>query len=479
MVATTQSQALAAAMAAPAPNVADLQTLIQALQAQNVLLQAANSAALAAGTATVLTFANTPQTLNTEDLLDYSTKRGSSIYEQGCKAIDDKALAGSFGMTVDQMVVFVKAVSRCTIAMGWNKGTKQITTFANCGGTLADLIKCYGQIDEATLKIVCKRFCKAGEVDAKSCAKQNNTMMAICLASSLTAEAQARLLAYCNKYTFNGVKYAPLLYKIIMRLTTMDSIATTRTLGENLQNLGVFAAMVNDDINKIYGEFDKNHSQLLARGATVDDPIGLLFDAYSVIPCQNFKDYIHRHHDDWLDGKLTGMTHETLMTFATYKCDYLKTKGTWGAKSPGNKKIVAMSAALNALKGHLKLDDKLRDIIKGKDKVKGKGQGGDRKTKNKKNTGNKAKQKEDKAWKKVPPKAGDKKSKEVGKYTYYWCKHHMKWCMQKPSECCLGKEQKEEQQKLKPAYTANSITYAAACVTSGIEVKQQSKVKNK
>jgi hypothetical protein len=34
--------------------------------------------------------------------------------------------------------------------------------------------------------------------------------------------------------------------------------------------------------------------------------------------------------------------------------------------------------------------------------------------------------------------------------------------MHKPSECHLGKEQKEEQQKMKPAYIANSATYAAA-----------------
>jgi hypothetical protein len=92
-----------------------------------------------------------------------------------------------------------------------------------------------------------------------------------------------------------------------------------------------------------------------------------------------------------------------------------------------------MSAAFNALKGHLKLDDKLRDFIKGKGKGKGKGQGGNRKTKNKMNTGNKAKQKEDKAWKKVSPKSGDKKSREVGKYTYHWCEHHMAWCIHKPS----------------------------------------------
>jgi hypothetical protein len=136
----------------------------------------------------------------------------------------------------------------------------------------------------------------------------------------------------------------------------------------------------------------------------------------SCLTCHNFKQYIRRHHDDWLDGKLTGMTQKTLVTFATHKCDYGKTKGTWGAKSLGDEMFVAMSAVLNALKGHL-IDDELGDVIKSKGKGKGKGQGGDRKTKNKKNTGNKARQKEDEAWKKVPPKSKDKKSKEVGKYT--------------------------------------------------------------
>jgi hypothetical protein len=131
----------------------------------------------------VVTFADTPQTLNANDVLDNLTKSGSSIYEQVCKALDNKALAGGFGTTTDQTVVFVEAVSCRVIAMGWKKGTKQITIFANCSGTLVNLIKCYGQIDKATLKIAWERFCKAGEADAKGCAKQNNAMMAICLAS--------------------------------------------------------------------------------------------------------------------------------------------------------------------------------------------------------------------------------------------------------------------------------------------------------
>jgi hypothetical protein len=94
--------------------------------------------------------------------------------------------------------------------------------------------------------LLARDFCKAGKADAESRAKQNNTMMAICLARSLTAKSQARLLTYRNEYTFDSVEYAPLLYKIIMRLATIDSITTMQTLQENLRNLEVFAATVNE-----------------------------------------------------------------------------------------------------------------------------------------------------------------------------------------------------------------------------------------
>jgi hypothetical protein len=153
----------------------------------------------------------------------------------------------------------------------------------------------------------------------------------------------------------------------------------------------------------------------LACGAAANNPIRLLLNAYLVVPCHNFKEYICRQNDGWLNEKLTGMTHKTLMIFADCKCDNLKTKEILWEKSPDNEEIMAMSAALNTLKGHLMLSKKLRDFIKGKDKGKGmgKGKGKDcnKKTKKKKNTGHKTKQKEDEAWKnKVPSKDGDKKS---------------------------------------------------------------------
>ncbi len=67
--------------------------------------------------------------------------------------------------------------------MGWNQGTRQITLFANSAGCQVNIIKSYGQIDEATFKAACERFYKPGGVDSQTRAKQNNTRtMSICLA---------------------------------------------------------------------------------------------------------------------------------------------------------------------------------------------------------------------------------------------------------------------------------------------------------
>jgi hypothetical protein len=355
--------------------------------------------------------------------------------------------------------VFTEAFLNRATAMEWNKGSKQITTFNNSSGVAVDIIKCYGQIDEAMLKTGCERFCKTGKVDAESRAKQNNTMMSMCLNKLLMATAKASLLTYRAEYTFDDVEYAPLMYKFIMRLATIDNVATTQTLQDNLQNLGVFAVMVKGNIDKVNAEFNTNYSQLLAQGATLNDPIGILFEAYLLVPCYNFTKYISTKHDEYLDRNLTSLTHQAMMSMAKCKFDFLKMKGKWGAKSPDDKKIVAMAAKINSLKGQLKLDPKLSTITGNK-----KGDVKSSKKENKKNTSNKREQKKDEVWKKELPKAGEsKEGKKVGKFTFNWCKHHMAWTVHKPADCLLGKQHKEEQKK---PYKSNSATVAAAATSA-------------
>ena len=221
-------------MAQQAPTVQELLALIQKLRNQVDTLNKAATTGTTATTATVV-FVDTPNTLEVENSIDYNTKQGASIYEQGCQALDDKAFTEGFSMSINQSVVFVEALHHKASQMGWNQGSKQITSFVNRDGNTIDIIKEYGQIDKVTLKTQCERFCKAGEADAQSRAKQNNTMMCICLGKTLTAPAQAKLLACYAEFTFYGVEYALLMYKIIMRLTTMDSVATNQTLRKNLQ----------------------------------------------------------------------------------------------------------------------------------------------------------------------------------------------------------------------------------------------------
>ncbi len=93
---------------AAVPTIADLQTLIQQLQDQVLALETAAAiaaptvpAATTAATTTVV-FANTPQTLGAEDLIDYLSKRGSDIYKQGIAPLDDKSLTNGFNMTANQ-----------------------------------------------------------------------------------------------------------------------------------------------------------------------------------------------------------------------------------------------------------------------------------------------------------------------------------------------------------------------------------------
>jgi hypothetical protein len=133
-------------MAAPAPTTAELMAITNTLQVQIVALQNAAPAATAAplaGAATVV-FADTPHMLGADDLIDYSTKRGSTIFKQGCKPLDDKAPTNSFAMTPDQTNIFVNAFHHRTTMMGWNQGAMQITSFANSACRQVDIIKSYG-----------------------------------------------------------------------------------------------------------------------------------------------------------------------------------------------------------------------------------------------------------------------------------------------------------------------------------------------
>ncbi len=63
----------------------------------------------AAPAAAQVVFADTPQMLGAEDLIDYSSKQGSDIYKQEIAPLDEKALTNGFNMTAGQTIMFTEA----------------------------------------------------------------------------------------------------------------------------------------------------------------------------------------------------------------------------------------------------------------------------------------------------------------------------------------------------------------------------------
>ncbi len=144
-----------------------------------------------------------------------------------------------------------------------------------------------------------------------------------------------------------------------MALATINSVATTKTMRSNLRELPTYCSTIKGDIKLLHSYFGSNYTQIIARGATVNDPVNIIFSAYMAIPCKKFRSYIKRKQDVYTDGSLT-LTHKELIMLATNKFNLLKQEGTWGAKSPDKDKIVAMQAELTALRGQFQLAPNLK-----------------------------------------------------------------------------------------------------------------------
>jgi hypothetical protein len=130
----------------------------------------------------------------------------------------------------------------------------------NQAAIVINIVKCYGCINEPTLKITCKPFCHPGRLHAQARVTQNNHMMAQCLKKSVTVASLTCLEPYQSQYMFNNGKYAPLMYKIIMHLATIDIVATTEALCSNLSSFLIYAMSIISDIDLISSYFDVNYS---------------------------------------------------------------------------------------------------------------------------------------------------------------------------------------------------------------------------
>ena len=440
--------------------VQDLNTALATTQQQ---LQALAAGGGAPAPPVPVAFAATPAQADVTSLLDYKSKYGSTVYEEGKKALYDEDKA--FNLEREEASRFEKDVESRAKSMGWNNALQGITTYLDQDGQSINIITDYGRITKEEIKTQSEPLFLATGAKYQTRAAQNNKMMQLMLFDSLTKEAKTRVEIWKNEYEFSdgGTPAEPIivaaaLYKVIMKLTTLDDRSTDKALRDTIKNLPAYATSVNGDIDKINSYFDNALAQLQARGNDADDKEAILFQAYLQVPDQEFRRWVVRKKDDWYEqsGGMQNATYVNIMQLARQKYINLKLDDQhhWGAPSEEESKIIALEALLDK---QLKLTKDLQGKVgkantsttpgKGKGKG-GKGQQNQTKQKNQKNNENKKRQTEDEAWKKEAPKQGEPKTKLIGTRTWNWCHHHQAWTVHKSDECRLGKNQAKQRNNI-------------------------------
>ena len=205
-----------------------------------------------------------------EDLvINYRKKCGSSLYNPGKEAI-----ATEFDMS--QKVIFESEMVSKARMMVYSPPTKTDTESTSS----RSMVK-----SPKTTSSLCEVFINGAKAHQR--AAQYNSVWAECIKASLSKAARQRVLGYGDNYEVlstgatHKIAVAPLLYKKVMQLATLDSKATNATLYKNICELTQYAISYDDDVNKIISYLYINFPQLKACREVMANAVQPIFKAFS------------------------------------------------------------------------------------------------------------------------------------------------------------------------------------------------------
>jgi hypothetical protein len=338
-----------------------------------------------------------------------------------------KALPFPFDLKANKLIAFIEAIKQRAHEYGWMNLFKMFPTEYETleEAPVAERRNLLTQYGECSLGMVRHNARKVFETPSRQC--QDETMLYNCLAKSLTEEAAAHMALLQKDYTLvaagkllaSGTCYL----KVLIRESYLDTNATTRVIREQLSTLDELMSAKQSNITTFNNQVNTLVQGLHARGETSSDLLSQLFKGYKSASDSVFVDYIKRREERYDEGE--DITHQALMLVAANKYRMMTECGEWNKLSGQEEKIIALNAQLTAM--NKKYVGKTPAVVKPKDDSKKKGKG-------KKGGGPKG-DSDQYAWKKVPPKEGDAKTKTVQKKVYHWCTNHQAWTVHSPAEC--------------------------------------------
>jgi len=389
----------------------------------------ANAQAINAGNPQpVLNFALSPARVNPNQAIDYSDAAGAKLFNKATAPLDYV-----FNVEEGSVQTFIETLNDRATMYGWKIQQADILSVQN-----VDLLQAHGTLTLNQIRDHCETY-----IHLQTRQAQNSYQMYACIMASLTDEGRTKILTEADRYTINGIQSGPLLYKVLMSKAAVDTRATVLHIRTALSNLDSYMSLIKGDVDKFNQYVRQLRQDLLARGEQTTDLLGNLFKGYKSCTDKQFTDYIQRKKDLYEEGE--AIDEDSLMIDALNKFNSIKKEGQWNALSPEQEKLVTLTAQFEQLKDkNLQLSKRLQgspnpkpnQFKKKKDK-----KGDKHKSKNK----SKIIDKNDEAWKKVPPANGAPNTTTKDGQTYIWCSEHLAWGKHHLHDCRLYKKRMEDE----------------------------------
>lgn len=317
----------------------------------------------------------------TAGVLDYSDPAHVKIYKAATAQLEPK-----FGLEQESLRLFIESFKNCATVSNWTT-TLNIDCTKNGIATQLYLPDSYGELTYDKIK----EYTNAYRGGAQSGNAQNSAQIMECLTNTLMKTAKQQIALMSQRYNSNNEADGLLFFKVIVKLTIVDTRATTTTMQNKLTMLPSKMDKLDDEVTKFNKNVQLLSDALNATGETVNNLVLKLFAAYNTVSDKNFRQYIDSKENQYNEG--VNFEASELMNLAKNKYKTLLEAGKWKEETEEQKKIISVTAQLEQLK---KATSKL-------------GKGKDKKHDGKNKSGKDTKTKSDKTpWYLTPPKDGKK-----------------------------------------------------------------------
>jgi hypothetical protein len=275
-------------------------------------------------------------------VINYHTVSGSKLYRAAIQK-----LAEPFNVTSAGLKPFLRDIGDRARYNGWGDilaVPKDLDDPDIAGRDTTDLLTQYGCI---SIKQV--RDHALSYYLTKSRAVEDSNQMYVCIMDTLTKEGRAKVVLHEKEYTFGNGDYVsgPVLLKVVIMESYIDTNATTRHIRQHLSQLHEYILTVDSDIEIFNLYVNGLINSLAARGQSTQDLLANLVKGYKTATDDVFVKYIEKKEEDNNHGH--DIQSMRLMELARNKYKTMVEENKWKAPSEDSTKIIALQAQVKLL----------------------------------------------------------------------------------------------------------------------------------